>query len=132
MKYVGLIVLGIVIGVLAGAWALRALSAGSEFPKGVMAIKAYHSGQLRENLKAGRCDAAALSPHLDTLAAVARDIEPAFLLPDSTDGIFRQYAEDMRDRIVKAYDGLGDCEKAREAASTISDGCKACHRDYKS
>ncbi len=131
MKSIGLILLGLLIGTLIGAWALKALSAGSEFPKGVMAIKAYHVGQLRENLKAGHCDAAALSPHLDTLAAVARDIEPAFLLPDSTDGIFRQYAEDMRSRINKANDSLGDCDKAREAAGAISDGCKACHRDYK-
>jgi hypothetical protein len=131
MKSVGLIVLGFFIGALAGAWALKALTAGNEFPKGVMAIKAHHSGQLRENLREGRCDAAALSPHLDTLAAVARDIEPAFLLPDSQDGIFRQYAEDMRGRIAKAYDNLGDCERAREAVSAISDGCKACHRDYK-
>lgn len=131
MKYVGMLVLGIIIGTLLGAYALKALSAGSEFPKGVMAIKAYHSGQLRENLQAGRCDAAALSPHLDTLAAVARDIEPAFLLPDSTDGIFRQYADDMRNRISKAYGSLGDCDRAREAISAVSDGCKACHRDYK-
>lgn len=131
MKYVGLIALGFFIGVLAGAWALKALSAGNEFPRGVMAIKAHHFGELRENLREGRCDAAALSPHLDTLAAVARDIEPAFLLPGSTDGIFRQYAEDLRARVAKAYASLGDCERAREAVSTISDGCKACHRDYK-
>jgi len=131
MKYVGLILLGFFIGALAGSWALKALSAGNEFPKGVMAIKAYHSGQLREHLRNDRCDAATLSPHLDTLAAMARDIEPAFLNPEADDATFRHYAEQMRERIAKAYAGLGECERAREAISTISDGCKACHRDYK-
>ncbi len=132
MRVIGFIALGFFIGLLAGAWALKALSAGGEFGRGVMALKAHHNGQLRDELLAGRCDAAALSPHLEALAVVARDIEPAFLGPDQSDATFRQYAEQMRERIAAATPALGDCARMKEAAGAISDGCKACHRDYKS
>lgn len=130
MRVIGLIALGFFIGLLAGAWALKALSAGGEFGRGVMALKAHHSGQLRDQLLANRCDAQTLSPHLEALVVAARDLEPAF--PSlAEDTFFRQYAAQMRERIGAATVALGDCARLREAAGAITDSCKACHRDYK-
>lgn len=136
MRGFGLVLIGAVIGmlfgVLAGAWGLKALQAGGELGDAVMTIKSRHAGQIRNALLQDRCDATSITPHLDALAAVARDLEPAFILPGEDDPVFRQYSQEMRDRIAAAYPAMGDCAKLKEAAGVISDGCKACHRDYKS
>lgn len=131
MRYVVVLLVGVMIGALATATALNILRQGSEFPKGVMAVMQYHMGQVREQVSAGRCAEAA--PHFQTLRALAADIEPAFLPTGLDDALFTRYSEQLRGRLDKVLDApASECRVLTEQLGQVGDGCKACHRDFKS
>lgn len=131
MKALAWILLGLLIGSFATVSVLNALRPASALPKGVMALFQYHIGAAREQVTAGRCDAA-LAGHIEALEVISRDVRPAFAEMVAHDEVFARYADQLSAASREARAGnLGDCKVAAERLSVIGDGCKACHRDYK-
>ena len=78
-RYLFLFLLGLVLGVVAAVMLLRALQARTDpFPDALMNVMAHQSGALRDAAKANRCTPADTLPRLQSLRALANDIEPAF------------------------------------------------------
>jgi len=132
MRVVALILLGLVIGVFGAVATLNALRPATAFPKGVMALLAHHHGALRDATAGAQCLANA-AMHLEALEVVGRDIEPAFVHPEAPDEIFSRYASQFVQAVSEARaQPAQDCATLKEQIGRIGDGCKACHRDYKS
>lgn len=131
MRSVVMLLVGLIAGAIGGTTAMRTLSAGNEWPHGVMALLKQHHGEVRKVAGPEACDAAAVGRHAATLRQVAMDVEPAFL-PTENDPLFRNYAGDLRAAIAALEASLGQgCPAVAEAAAAVGDACKACHRDFK-
>jgi hypothetical protein len=133
MRIIGLLLLGFVVGAFATVATLNALRQGTAFPRGVMAVKGYHMNKLRDAVTTEPCVPDQAGRHLRALRLLADDIEPAFLPAGSSDPVFSRYARQMAGRLDDALAALptADCAALRITIGDISDGCKACHRDYK-
>lgn len=132
MRSVIVLLTGLLIGALGATMALRALSEGSEYPKGVMALMGKHFGALRKAAEAGTCDVAVTATHAATLRQVALDIEPAFLPGSGDDDLFRRHADDLRQDIAALEAVLGQgCTPLVDANAAIGQSCKQCHTDFR-
>jgi hypothetical protein len=132
MRSVVMLVLGLVIGAICTTMALRALSEGSEYPKGVMALMGAHYGAVRQALEAGECEAGAMARHAATLRLVAHDIEPAFLPTGGDDQAFAAHAAGLRDEATALEQVAGSgCAALSEAAAAVGQACKACHQEFR-
>ena len=133
MRYIGLVLLGILIGALGTAAALNSLRASTAFPRGVMAVSGYHMGQLRDAVTAEPCRSDAAVAHMRALRVLAGDIEPAFLPDGMQDATFSRYAREHEKLLDAALAGAAgaECGALKIELGNINDGCKACHRDYK-
>ena len=133
MRVLGLLLLGLLIGAFATVAILNSLRAQTAFPHGVMAVSGYHMGQLRQAVAASPCRPDAARPHVEALAVLAADIEPAFLPDGMQDAIFSQYAQQHQQTLTNALSQWppADCPALEATFGKIGDGCKACHRDHK-
>ena len=74
-RYLFLLILGLVIGVIAAVMALRALDARKDHvPDAVMYLQGWHMGQLDDDIKSNRCAATDTLPHLQALRTLANDL----------------------------------------------------------
>jgi cytochrome c556 len=129
MRFLILFVLGFLIG---GALALLASNAMHErdaYPHGVMAVMKAQMAGLDGSVRANRCTANDLVPRLQTLRAVANDIEPAFAEDAEP---FVKYAGDLRAAVDEALaTPPANCKAAAATVARVGDTCTACHRDYR-
>ncbi len=131
-KYIALVLLGLVIGAIGTVMALRAIEARQDpFHESVMHVQSWHLGQLADSIAQNRCDATDSLPHLQTLRAMASDIEPAF--PDLRDDPrFAKHASQFRATLDAALASPpGNCANLAITAENIGDSCKACHQDFR-
>lgn len=131
-KYLFLLLLGLVIGIVATVMALRAIDARRDhFPKSVMQVQQWHLGQLKASVEQNRCGATDTLPHLQTLRTMANDVEPAFpALRD--DERFVSAASQLRLDLDAALSSPPlNCDGVTSAMKTIGDSCKACHQDFR-
>ena len=92
---------------------------------------AWHVGQLKNSTQQNRCAATDTLPHLQTLRAMANDIEPAFgdLRDDQR---FSQHASDLRASLDAALANPPlNCAGVGTTLGKIGDDCKACHQDFR-
>lgn len=134
-KYLILLLLGLVIGVIATVMVLRAIESKRDwqdhYPGAAMHLLQAHTAQLQINIKANRCGATDSLPHLQALRTVANDLEPAFPgLRD--DRRFGEHASQLRATLdaTLASPPL-NCEGLTAAARKIGESCKACHQDFR-
>lgn len=131
-RYLFLFLLGLVIGVVATVMAMRALDARKDhFPDAVMQVQQWHLARLKANVDENRCGATDTLPHLQSLRAMADDIEPAF--PDiSDDPRFVKHASALRATLdsTRASPPL-NCAGVATAMARIGEDCKACHQDFR-
>jgi hypothetical protein len=131
MKYRFLIVfvLGLAIGGALAVVASNAMHEREEYPHGVMHVMDAQMGALDLAIKANRCTANDLLPKLQTLRAVANDIEPAFQQDDEH---FVKYAGGLRAAADAALiTPPGNCQTAAAMLDKIDDACSSCHHDFK-
>jgi cytochrome c556 len=94
-----------------------------------MAVLAAQVGALDKSVKANRCTANDLLPRLQTLRAVANDIEPAF---QDDNEAFGKYASALRGAADAARSTPpASCAAANATLDRIGEACSACHRDFK-
>lgn len=131
-KYLFLLLLGLVIGIVATVMALRAIDARRDhFPKSVMQVQQWHLGQLKASVEQNRCGATDTLPHLQALRTIANDIEPAF--PDLRDDErFARAASRMRADLDASLSSPPlNCAGVTSAMQSIGESCKACHQDFR-
>ena len=131
-RYLFMLLLGLVIGVVATVMVTRALHARKDhYPESLMYVMQAHTAALKRNVADNRCAATDTIPHLTTLRHLANDFEPAF--PGLRDeAAFAQHASAMRASVdaVLASPPL-NCAGVQAALTRVGDGCKACHDDYR-
>lgn len=131
-RYLFLLILGLVVGMIATVMAMRALDARKDhFPDALMEVQGWHMGQLKAAMEQNRCGATDVLPHLQTLRLLGNDLEPAF--PDLRDDErFRTAAAAMRASADKAIAAPPlSCESLAGTMKSLGDSCKACHRDFR-
>lgn len=134
-RYLFLLILGLVLGVIATVMALRALEArktlADQLPDAVMHVQQWHLEQLQASLEQNRCAATDTLPHLRTLREMANDLEPA--LPDLRDDErFVQSASKMRAALDTALASPPlNCAGVEAVVKQVGSACKACHQDFR-
>ena len=131
-RYLFLLILGLVLGVVATVMAMRALEQRKDhFPEALMHVQQWHMGQLKGDMEQNRCNATDVLPHLQALRLSANDLEAAF--PDLRDDArFKTAASAMRAAADKAVANPPlTCEGVGAAMKSLGDSCKACHQDFR-
>ena len=131
-RYLFLLILGLVLGVVATVMAMRALEQRKDhFPEALMHVQQWHMGQLKGDMEQNRCNATDVLPHLQALRLSANDLEAAF--PDLRDDArFKAAASAMRAAADKAVANPPlTCEGVGAAMKSLGESCKACHQDFR-
>ena len=131
-RYLFLLILGLVLGVVATVMAMRALEQRKDhFPEALMQVQQWHMGQLKGDMEQNRCNATDVLPHLQALRVSANDLEAAF--PDLRDDQrFKTAASAMRAAADKAVANPPlTCEGVGAAMRSLGESCKACHQDFR-
>ena len=131
-RYLFLLILGLVLGVVATVMAMRALEQRKDhFPEALMQVQQWHMGQLKGDMEQNRCNATDVLPHLQALRVSANDLEAAF--PDLRDDArFKTAASAMRAAADKAIANPPlTCEGVGAAMKSLGESCKACHQDFR-
>ena len=131
-RYLFLLILGLVLGVVATVMAMRALEQRKDhFPEALMQVQQWHMGQLKGDMEQNRCNATDVLPHLQALRVSANDLEAAF--PDLRDDArFKTAASAMRAAADKAVANPPlTCEGVGAAMKSLGESCKACHQDFR-
>ena len=131
-RYLFLLILGLVLGVVATVMAMLALEQRKDhFPEALMHVQQWHMGQLKGDMEQNRCNATDVLPHLQALRLSANDLEAAF--PDLRDDArFKTAASAMRAAADKAVANPPlTCEGVGAAMKSLGESCKACHQDFR-
>lgn len=128
-RYLFMALLGLVVGVIASVMIMRTLEQRRDpYPEAVMHVMSAHMRALKGNVTQNRCAATDVIPHLQTIRALANDIEPAF--GDMRDDAkFANYASDLRAAVDASLATPPlSCPGVQAAAAKIGQACEACHR----
>lgn len=130
MRYLICLVGGALFGALLAMTAASALQRRHAWPRALMVVMQYELGEAREASRRDRCDPAAMRGAQAHLTLLAGDLERALLASGAKDRVFEKYSQDLRSSIA-AWDPSATCPLQAEALSKVSQGCDACHRDYR-
>ena len=131
MRSLVVLLIGLFVGFALTLVGMNALRKGTAYPNGVMAVMGAQMKSLDQSLKQNRCAATDLVPRLQTMRHLGNDLEPAFL-PTGDDDRFVQHATRLRAALDAALQTPpSDCAAAGVVIERISEGCKACHQDFK-
>ncbi|HTA65540.1 MAG TPA: cytochrome c [Xanthomonadaceae bacterium] len=131
MRYAGLIVLGLVIGIIGTVMTMGAFKSGPHMTGALMHMQAFHMDALDTNIKQNHCAVTDNLPHLQALRSLSNDIEPIFL-PVENESDFRQKASNLRGAIDSLLAAPpADCASVGAALTKLGHECKACHDEFK-
>ena len=131
-RYLFLLLLGVVLGVIATVMLMRAWQARQDpFPDALMHVQQWHMGQLKADMEQNRCNATDILPHLQALRMTSNDLDAAF--PDLRDDQrFTTASSAMRAAMDKAIANPPlTCEGLGAAMKDIGQTCKGCHQDFR-
>ena len=131
-RYLFLLLLGVVLGVIATVMLMRAWQARQDpFPHALMHVQQWHMGQLKADMEQNRCNATDILPHLQALRMTSNDLDAAF--PDLRDDQrFTTASSAMRAAMDKAIANPPlTCEGLGAAMKDIGQTCKGCHQDFR-
>lgn len=131
-RYLFVLVAGVLIGAVCMVMLLRAWQARMDpFPKALMQVMARQADELRASAAANRCSANDALPRLQSLRAMANDVELAFPgLRD--DQRFATAASGLRATLDSALAAPPqDCSRMAAVVEQVGEDCKACHRDFR-
>lgn len=131
-RYLFLLILGLVLGVIATVMAMRAMEQRKDpFPHALMHVQQWHMGQLKGDMEQNRCNATDILPHLQALRVTANDLDAAF--PDLRDDTrFTTASAAMRAATDKAIANPPlTCDGVGATMKSIGETCKGCHQDFR-
>jgi len=128
-RYLFMALLGLVVGVVGSVMVMRAIAQRKDpYPEAVMHVMSAHMRALKDDVTQNRCAATDVLPHLQTMRALANDIEPAFK-DMREDAKFVRYASDLRASIDASLASPPlNCPGVQAVAAKIGRGCEDCHR----
>lgn len=137
MKHLILFLIGLFVGVACTVIGMNALSKGKEMKHGTMASMAYHMGAIGQMIEKNQCDATQTEQHIAAIEYNARDVDHAFRLSFDTESSdwqhFKKYSADMVAAANKhRVNPPTNCDALKSARGDLGQGCKMCHRDFKS
>jgi cytochrome c556 len=130
MRYLILLVLGIVVGAACAAIGVNTISRRDAYPRGVMNVMQHQLMALKQDERGGHCDAKSTRTPLAILRDLAEGVELTFYADDTADAPFREYSQRLRDAVVLASDA-NDCPALVLAVDKIGAACEACHHQYR-
>lgn len=131
-RYLYVLIAGLLIGVVATVMGMRAIQARQDhFPDSLMTVMSKQVQLLGESQKQNRCTINDTAPRVQTLRALANDLEVAFPgLRD--DERFQQHANRFRATLNDALaKPAADCASLAALPQKIGSDCKSCHQDFK-
>lgn len=131
-RYLFLLILGLVLGVIATVMAMRAMEQRKDpFPHALMHVQQWHMGQLKGDMEQNRCNATDILPHLQALRVTANDLDAAF--PNYRDDTrFTTASAAMRAATDKAIANPPlTCDGVGATMKSIGETCKGCHQDFR-
>jgi len=131
-RYLLVLLLGFIAGLMATVMGLRALQARIDpFPGALMQVMARQQHWLSENHKQNRCTVSDALPRLQSLRALANDMELAF--PGLSDNPrFQHHASAFRANLDAALASVPDnCPAFEAVVQRSGEGCKNCHQDFR-
>lgn len=131
-RYLFLLILGFVLGVIATVMGMRALQARQDpFPDALMHVQGWHMDQLKAAMDQNHCSPTDALPHLQALRMTSNNLEDAFPgLRD--DERFRSAAAAMRAAADKAIATPPlSCAAFGATLKSMGETCRGCHRDFR-
>jgi len=134
-RYLFMILLGFVFGIIVVVMGLRALEARKtwqdHYPSASMQLLTAHSAQLRQLAQAHRCTAVDVLPHLQMLRHLGNELEPAFSELGNNHR-FIEHAGMFRSTLDAALASPPQtCEQLGTLQTDIGATCKGCHQDFR-
>jgi cytochrome c556 len=129
MRAALLIVLGLVIGIVGTVFGMSALKERNPFPHAVMVVMSHHFADLRNSVKAQRCEAMQNREQLSRLLAASSDVLPAF---PGEEADFVAEAQHLHEHIQAAAQAApADCAALAAALKPVGENCQSCHQKYR-
>lgn len=131
-RYLIVLVLGLLIGVVATVMAMRAIQARKDhFPDSLMNVLAKQSQLLRQSQQQNRCTPNEVMPRMQTMRALSNDLDLAF--PElKDDARFQRHASQLRATLNDALaTPPADCAALAVSLQKLAEDCKACHQDFR-
>ncbi|HTV84148.1 MAG TPA: cytochrome C [Dyella sp.] len=130
MRAALLIVLGLAIGIIGTAFAMRALQERENpMPGAVMVTMSFHRHQLQQAIKGQRCEAGASADQLQHMQVTAADIPYAFAGAPQP---FLDLAGHLRTALQAAAQAApADCPALTAALKPVDQACDECHKQYR-
>ena len=131
-RYLVVFVVGVFAGVMCAVMLLRALQARQDpFPDALMQVMAHQTAALKASATANRCAATDAIPRLQSLRAMANDLEGAFPGLREEDG-FVAAAGALRGTLDSALSAPpSDCAQVGVVLERIGEDCRACHQQFR-
>lgn len=132
MKWIILLLVGLMAGALLATSTIGALSARDRYPKAVMVVMQANLSAMQRGLRAKDCGLPAATRHAGQLAALVAEIPPAFasLERDSADFVrSRELLEQSIGALLR--EPPSDCEALNRSVTAIAQACDACHNGFR-
>jgi hypothetical protein len=131
MRYLLLLVLGLVLGAILASIVLNAMYRRDAYARGVMQVLQHEYAALHDRLRAGDCQQIDVAQSKRRLAELTEEIEPSNYAESKPDAPFREYTSRLRDAIAALPAEPTSCAAAAPIVTRIGDACDACHRQYR-
>ncbi|WP_182068040.1 cytochrome c [Stenotrophomonas pavanii] len=131
-RYLFVLCLGLLIGLIATVMVSRALQARRDpFPGSLMQVMQRQTQLLQQAQQQNRCTLADSVPRLQALRLLSNDLDLAFPgLKDSAQ--FQQHASQLRGNLNMALASPPrDCKALAQVVQTLQADCRACHQDFR-
>lgn len=131
-RYLFVLCLGLLIGLIATVMVSRALQARRDpFPGSLMQVMQRQTQLLQQAQQQNRCTLADSVPRLQALRLLSNDLDLAFPgLKDSAQ--FQQHASQLRGNLNTALASPPrDCKALAQVVETLQADCRACHQDFR-
>jgi hypothetical protein len=128
MRYVVVLIIGLLIGAIAATTGARILAAQRDpYPKALMTVMKHELASASDAAHGADCRTGDLA--LDKLARLTDDIIVAMPDDGAPDRVFHLYIDNLGKEVDAARQTA--CAQRPDALTRIKNACSDCHRDYK-
>jgi hypothetical protein len=127
MRYLVVLIIGLLVGAIAATTSARILSQRNPYPKALMTVMKHELGRASESTQGADCAQGDLA--LDKLRWLAEDIIVAMPDDGAPDRVFHLYIDNLGKEVDAARKAA--CTQRAAAMTRIRNACADCHRDYK-
>jgi len=131
MRYLLVLLGGIVCGAVLAFIAANTLLQRDAYPRSVMQILQHHVGALRQARRRGDCGLEGLRRHWTGMANLALEIDPAFAARAPEPAFSETSQRFVRLMTTLAQSPPVDCATLDHAQAQINEACEDCHRQYR-